>query len=335
MMKYHVLLISILLFASKTLFAQSPFEGGIGSGGVAVNLGGVDTCVYVYAGEIGSGSTDGLYSTPFNCDMFFGDTLSGYYLAAEPSTQDCFSFLGETGSGYHEDIFINSASCPAFYASVSGGDGYHARSYSDDNGVCYIVSLPIESSPLFAKIQDKKGYLYWTTYTELNNMGFEIQKSFDGISWQKVGWIDGAGTYLGELKYEFWDNNLQYGDQYYRFVQIDYDNTLSISNMVNLSLQEQATSTVEDLNHLAVYPNPVQLGRTLSVRSWISYELKAQLLLYNTLGQLLHQYEYTFDEYNSLLEISTQDIPSGHYFLVIMNKNDRSIMSTQKIIIVP
>ncbi len=192
-MKSLVFIVLLYNSFSSSLMAQGPFQGGDGSGGVGVNLAGVDTCIHFYGGQNGSGAANSLYSNPYNCNMFFGDTVSGYDANVVPSTQACFSYNGENSSGYNKNNYDNPAACPAFYASASGNDGYATRSYSDDNGGCYAVALPIESSPLFAKIQDKKGYLYWTTYSEENNAGFEIQKSFDGIAWQAIGWVEAAG----------------------------------------------------------------------------------------------------------------------------------------------
>ena len=78
-------------------------------------------------------------------------------------------------------------------ASANGHDGFASALASDFNtGICLVIDLPIESSPLFAKIEDGHGKLYWSTYTELNNSGFEIQKSMDGINWTKIGWVQGS-----------------------------------------------------------------------------------------------------------------------------------------------
>lgn len=335
-MKLLVFILSFYISLPISLMAQGPFQGGDGSGGVSVNLAGVDTCIYFYGGQDGSGAATSMYSNLYNCNMFFGDTVSGYDANIVPSTQDCFSYNGDNASGYNNNAYDNPAACPAFYASASGNDGYDARSYSEDNGGCYVVALPIEASPLFAKIQEKKGYLYWTTYSEENNAGFEIQKSFDAITWRAIGWVEGADNNIGALYYDFWDENLQYGNQYYRFQQVDHDGSYHLSNTVNLNLhQDNTTTTVEELNHLAIYPNPIQSGRNWTIRSWISYKLETQVLLYNTLGQLMYQGEFVFDEYNSLMELSTQGLSSGSYFLVLINKKNAELLTTQKLLVTP
>lgn len=325
----YIIAIMILSCVNFTQ-AQSPFLGGVGSGAMSLALGGADTCIHFYGGQDGSGVSNAQYTNPYNCDMFLGDTMSAYSKNGLSTTQNCIFFKGNIASGYSEDFYDNPASCPAFYASASGNDGYATRSYSDEVGSCHVLSLPIEASPLFAKIEGQKGYLYWTTYTEYNNMGFEIQKSFDAIHWERIGWIDGAGDHQGDLSYEFWDDNLQYTNQYYRFIQVDYDNTQTISNTVNL----HPSQTTQNLNHIAIYPNPVESGRFINIRTWIGYELEGEILLYNTLGQLIQQESFFFDEYNSLKELPIQNVVSGHYFLVLIDKGG-NVITNQKLVILP
>jgi hypothetical protein len=179
------LICNSLLLCGNILLAQVPFQGGIASGAMSLTLAGVDTCVHFFGGDTGSGASTDLYTNPYACDAYLGDSLSGYNANNDlASTQNCIFYRGLDGSGYSADYYNNPATCPSFFASASGNDGYHARSYTEDAGSCYIVTLPIEASPLFAKIEDNEGKLNWSTYAEENNQGFEIQKSFDGISYQ-------------------------------------------------------------------------------------------------------------------------------------------------------
>ena len=323
-----IILFSVLHLCSSLLWAQAAFQGGIGSGALSISLAGVDTCVNFYSGNAGSAVASTQYINPNTCGMFLGDSLSGAVFGQRSSTQNCIFFKGNQGSGYGNDLFDNSAACPAFYASSSGNDGYYARSYSEDAGICYFVALPIQASPLFAKIEDNKGYLYWYTYVEVNNAGFEIQKSYDGIHWESIGWINGEGDYTGELKYDFYDHKLLYRNQYYRTVQADYDGLLTISNIV--SLHPSASNSKP--NHIAIFPNPVRLGQDINIRSWISYELNVEYLIFNTLGQLMDKGTFLFDEYNNYYNLSTHNLSQGNYFLIL--RNEEGILSKQKIIVI-
>lgn len=323
------LIYSSLLFWSNMLSAQAPFQGGIASGSTSLALAGVDTCIHFFGGGQGSSSDTAHYANPYACTTYRGDSLSGYTHNNDlTSTQNCIFYVGESGSGYSEDFYDNPTACPSYFASPSGNDGYHARSYTETSGSCYIVTLPIEASPLFAKIEDKQGLLSWSTYAEENNEGFEVQKSLDGVEWTVIGWLDGAGDYVGTLDYDFVDEQLQYQNQYYRFKQIDFDGSYTYSNVVNL--HPSMTNRTPDF--IAIYPNPVRSGNYLNIRSWVSRELEINIQLYNTLGQLVLTKQAALSELNSLIELPLGNIPQGNYFLVLIDKTG-TILTQQKVVV--
>ena len=323
------LICSSLLLCSNLFWAQTPFQGGAASGAVSFSLAGVDTCIHFFGGDAGSGASNDLYSSPYACDLYFGDSLAGYHHNNDlASTQNCIFYRGLEGSGYSNNVYDNPSACPSFFASASGNDGYHARSYTEDAGSCFVLTFPIESSPLFASIEDNQGRLNWSTYAEENNQGFEIQKSFDGIDWTVIGWLDGAGDHLGNLAYEFWDVSLEYQNQYYRFKQIDFDGNYTYSNIVNL----HPSMTSSRPNHIAIYPNPVRSGNYLTIRSWISYDLDLSVRLYNTLGQLMVEKNISLGTFNNLFEFPMRNIPQGHYFLILTDKTG-AVISKQKVVV--
>jgi hypothetical protein len=64
----------------------------------------------------------------------------------------------------------------------------------------------------------------WTTATEINNMGFEVQRLMaDGVNWEIIGFVEGNYNHNGLLKYSFNDYNPNNGVNYYRLRQIDFD----------------------------------------------------------------------------------------------------------------
>lgn len=197
-------------------------------------------------------------------------------------------------------------------------------------GGCYFVALPIEASPLFAKIEDNEGLLYWSTYAEVDNEGFEIQKSFDAVHWESIGWVNGAGNYQGTISYEFLDRSLQYRQQYYRTVQMDYDGQSTISNIVHLHPSQSKPKR----NHIAIYPNPIQVGNTLKVRAWLQDELQGSIKLYSIMGQLLFVQAFSFDTFNQLIELPIDNLSAGHYLLIIEDNQGQSL-NQQKIVVTP
>ena len=73
--------------------------------------------------------------------------------------------------------------------------------------------------------------LSWTTSAEMGSVSFEIEKSFDGISFRRIGTVAAAGTKLTPSTYTFVDNEyLQVN--YYRVKLIFSDGTFQYSNII-------------------------------------------------------------------------------------------------------
>ena len=96
------------------------------------------------------------------------------------------------------------------------------------------VVLPVSLLNLSVIETNKNAILQWSTLQETNNKGFEIEKSFDGINFTKIGFIDGAGTSSLVHNYSFTDKSKLTNVQYYRLKQIDFDARAVVSNTVVL-----------------------------------------------------------------------------------------------------
>lgn len=83
--------------------------------------------------------------------------------------------------------------------------------------------LPITFAHFNVSEKDNHAILDWKTENEINNKGFEIEKSFDGINFTKIGFLDGAGTSSLSHDYRFADKTILTNIQYYRLKQIDFD----------------------------------------------------------------------------------------------------------------
>lgn len=63
----------------------------------------------------------------------------------------------------------------------------------------------------------------WTTLSETNNHYFEIEKSFDGRSFETIATVNGAGNSNAPIQYQFVDKTPDAPVLYYRLKQVDYD----------------------------------------------------------------------------------------------------------------
>jgi hypothetical protein len=153
--------------------------------------------------------------------------------------------------------------------------------------------------------------LEWTTASELNNDYFEVQHSFDGIAYEKIGQINGSGTTNEISDYSYTDSHSNAGDNYYRLKQVDYDGASEFSPSISVFVEERFS------NNYLIYPNPVN-GNDLSVV--VKSVSEGQVVNYTitdlTGNQVFEAYEsVTSSSYDQPLPVSS--LASGSYILTI------------------
>ncbi|MFZ1523624.1 MAG: T9SS type A sorting domain-containing protein [Saprospiraceae bacterium] len=100
---------------------------------------------------------------------------------------------------------------------------------STGNSGCSL--LPVEYFNLTISKISKNSLIKFSTASETNNDYFTIERSGDGISFDAIGEIDGAGNSSEERHYEYNDDNPQPDINYYRIKQTDYDGQYSYSEI--------------------------------------------------------------------------------------------------------
>lgn len=130
--------------------------------------------------------------------------------------------------------------------SVGGSNVWTAG----DGTVTGPTTLPIELISLTATQNQDKVFIKWVTATEINNDFFTIEKTKDGISYDFVAQVDGAGNSTSILNYSAIDNVPHQGLCYYRLKQTDYDERFWYSHLIAVDFKPYS-----DFN-FNVYPNP-------------------------------------------------------------------------------
>jgi len=290
-------------------FTSSSVNGG--SGHAQAMLAAAVNCIQ-FTGDSSSGQNQAMLAAAINCIQFTGDSLSGQSNAFMPAAINCLQFSGERASGAQYAYLDDSLSCPQFLASAAGGSGTYSRSYADDQGVCAVITLPIEGSPLYAEKEGRKGRLHWQTFAEIGCEGFEIQKSRDGLNWEALGWVAGQGYSQQTTSYEFWDEQLQPGIQYYRYKQEDFDGSFYYSNLVAIDYQEGALNP----NVFTLYPNPSRTGSQINIDGWLNEELAIELTAVNVLGQKIWSEKVQFAQGRYTYNLPAV-FEAGNYWLVL------------------
>ncbi|MFZ4621819.1 MAG: T9SS type A sorting domain-containing protein, partial [Bacteroidota bacterium] len=112
-------------------------------------------------------------------------------------------------------------------------------------------ALPVEIAAFTASAKGKNVELKWNTATEINNHGFEIERSVNG-TWNKIGFVEGAGTSNSVKNYGFVDAVPVSGKYSYRLKQIDNDGRFTYSSQVEATVAAEANDYTVSQN----YPNP-------------------------------------------------------------------------------
>jgi len=145
-------------------------------------------------------------------------------------------------------------------------------------GTAWSEVVPVELTSFTAAANDDDVVLNWSTATELNNFGFEVQRSFEGNEFVTVGFVNGHGTTTEAKNYRFLDANLTAGNYSYRLKQVDFNGTFSFSDDVNVDVTGPLQFELAQN-----YPNPFNPSTTIKFS--IPQSSNVTLKIFNTLGQ--------------------------------------------------
>ena len=185
---------------------------------------------------------------------------------------------------------------------------------NDDNvgvtGQCATI-VPVELVSFIAKAVDKKIELNWHTATEVDNYGFNIERSANGKEFEKIGWIDGNGTTIEEQRYNFVDEDAKPNQiYYYRLQQMDFGGTHSYSEVVTASLIDKHTAYVGD-----IAPNPTSHAQVTYMEVRLSQAQDVQLQTFNVAGQLMQKRVANLEKGNNYVRLDISELVAGTYFV--------------------
>jgi hypothetical protein len=112
--------------------------------------------------------------------------------------------------------------------------------------------LPVELTSFTASLEGEAVALAWSTATETNNAGFDVERSTDGETFTTIGFEPGVGTTEEAQSYRFVDREAPFATTLlYRLRQVDTDGTFEYSPVVEVEVAPSAVAL------LPVAPNPV------------------------------------------------------------------------------
>ncbi len=139
-------------------------------------------------------------------------------------------------------------------------------------------TIPVELVSFSANVGENSVRLEWTTATETNNSGFEIQKSDKNKNWEKVSFVEGKGTSTEINSYSYVDNSVVAGTFFYRLKQIDFDGTVDFSSEIEVNV-----GTPVKYELAQNFPNP--FNPTTNIRFSIPEQTNVKITVFTVLGQ--------------------------------------------------
>jgi hypothetical protein len=187
--------------------------------------------------------------------------------------------------------------------------------------------LPVELSTFSVNaVEGAKAQLKWETATEVNNYGFEVERSVvaqnannQSVKWEKVAFVEGHGNSNSPKLYSFTDKNLVGGSKFaYRLKQIDIDGKFEYSDAIEI----EVLPTEYELHQN--YPNP--FNPSTLIRFSLPEDSKLAINIYNLLGEkvatiLNEELKAGHHEVNFNTTSTGYNLSSGVYIYTLESKN--------------
>jgi len=180
-------------------------------------------------------------------------------------------------------------------------------------------ALPVELTSFTANFNGSNVELRWTTKTEVNNYGFEIERASSLTSlisgWEKVGFVQGNGNSNSPKEYSFTDIPNGGIKFQYRLKQIDTDGKYAYSSIVSIEITVLSEYILNQN-----YPNPFNPSTVITYSIPISS--KVTLTVYDVLGKLITTLVNENQEAgNYSVNFNAAGLSNGMYFYKMVSDN--------------
>jgi hypothetical protein len=166
------------------------------------------------------------------------------------------------------------------YNGFSGFEGYN-KNTSTNNPFNIQGIMPVELVSFTSTVERNNVRLKWTTNNEVNNKGFNVERTFKANTenWIDAGFINGNGNINVPVNYEFVDKNIPAGNYKYRLKQIDYNGNFEYHNLS----AEVIVGTPSKFELSQNYPNP--FNPTTNISFGMPVNSKVTIKIYDISGR--------------------------------------------------
>ena len=178
-----------------------------------------------------------------------------------------------------------------------------------------IGALPVELINFEGNARAETVVLNWETASEYNNDFFTLERSKDGIQFEPIAEIKGAGTDESFNTYSYTDLTPIHGDNYYRLKQTDFDGKFEYSEIIVIPISIQHSTSTE------VVPNPVR-DNEISLLYTAIHEGKMQIQILDVNGKLIKKNQLFVVDGKNNFTLNISNLNAGIYFLQTIHKNE-------------
>jgi hypothetical protein len=236
------------------------------------------------------------------CNVFFiggaGVATGAISIGAGATLKGTFlSHGGACDSG--ADLFLAGRQL-----STGGAVGTYSGIIYNNPECIHSTTLPIELLSFTVEYHNQNIVFEWSTASEISNEFFTIERSINGMEWQEIYRVAGAGNSSSLLVYSTTDKHPYMGVSYYRLKQTDFDGKFKFSEIRYINI-ENMNSTIE------IYPNPTSDKITI-----IGDDVELEnIKLYNIVGQGVISHTVIMKHSKNKFIIDLTNLKSGFYYL--------------------
>ncbi|MCB9188379.1 MAG: T9SS type A sorting domain-containing protein [Flavobacteriales bacterium] len=271
--------------------------------------------------------------------LYFTDTELANLMAAATASvcqEDEVSGIGSLhvtqvhGATNEDGVFDPNDGTVILHTTTNGGTGnsswganwieFDVTQFSE----FWIHGTP-NGSPLPVELQDYKlscseganQVISWTTVSETNADQFIIERSFDGLDWDAIGYVSAAGNSTQTIEYEYVDPSSPANmDVYYRLSQVDFDGNSKVYPAMKNNCKSETGG-------VTVYPNPTTDGNFV-VELTMDHSVEgARLLLHDVRGRLITGKTVDLKEGVQRVKFTNDNYESGTYYISVMDDEDK------------
>ncbi len=267
-----------------------------------------------YRLSFGYGNYSNLSNKKEKLNVFYGDSASSshmnYFLAEYPNISN-----------------YDSATSVTDFTPVTSGVYYFGfHGYSDPNNDILLVdgieitentTTPVTLLSFTGKAEGVANLLQWQTATEVNNKGFVMERSANGVEFNPLAFVASKGAYGNSslpLSYAYVDAKPYSAISYYRLKQTDYDGKYTYSNIVAIKGNGNSELLITH-----VFPNPAKDRLQVFLQS--PTKQLVSMVLTDLLGKVVLQQKATLQKGSNLQTLHLAALSSGVYILKLVCSN--------------